>query len=401
VNHPLLLACVFGALVALVPSAPAAASPRQVAAPNAVTDIAPELNGLPVDSFEYRVAKTRADQAATALSNVKTLLASSASELTQLQLEDTRLTNQLADETAQKKDAIISRAAARAGLQALAVDSYVHGQPDPTTDIDVNVATRLLGNRTLTQAVSEEQVDKLQTASATVDSTTRTITADLVARTNGRQRIATVEATREKASTDEVQLTADLAAQQGNLERTRVTATVVGEDFALVALDAYWKAANAMAADDPSCGIPWWALAGITRSESRHGTYGGAHLLANGDVDRVIVGIPLDGTNDTAVIADTDGGTYDGDTVYDRAVGPMQFIPSTWRRWARDGNGDRVSNPSNIYDAALAAAHYLCASGPMQTDDEMRRGFLSYNHSESYATTVLNYAKGYAQFRIL
>jgi membrane-bound lytic murein transglycosylase B len=406
VHRSLLLACVIGALVALVPAVPAAAragtpsAPSAASAPTAPAGIAPELDRLPVDGFEYRVVKAQFDQASTALSEAKTALAASASELTNLQLEDTRLTTQLADATQRKKEATVSRAAARAGLRALAIDSYVHGQPDAGDVVDVNVATRLLGNRTLTQAVSEEQVTKLQAARDAVDDALRTITTDLVARSNGRQRIAVVQAARDKAAADEVQLTADLVTRQGNLERARVTATVVGEDFALVALDAYWKAAQAMVVDDPSCGIPWWALAGITRSESRHGTYGGARLLSNGDVDRIIVGIPLDGTNNTAVIADTDGGAYDGDPVYDRAVGPMQFIPSTWRRWARDGNADRVTNPNNIYDAALAAAHYLCASGPMQTDDEMRRGFLSYNHSESYATTVLNYAKTYAQFTI-
>jgi membrane-bound lytic murein transglycosylase B len=388
VKRPVLLGFVLGALCVLtVPS-------------RATAEISPELNGLPVDGFEYRVARQQLDQASAELSNTQTLLASSTAELTRLHLEDTRLTVQLAEQTTRKKDATMSRAAARAGLRALAVDSYVHGEPDATAMVDVNVATQLMANRTLTQAVSEEQVTKLQTASDAVDSALGTITADLVARTTGRQRIAVVQASREQATADEERLTAALAERQSDLDRARVTATVVGEDFALVALDAYWKAANAIAADDPSCGIPWWALAGITRSESRHGTYGGARLLANGDVDRVIVGIPLDGTNDTAVIADTDGGAYDGDPVYDHAVGPMQFIPSTWRRWAQDGNGDRVTSPNNIYDAALAAAHYLCASGPMQTDDDMRRGFLSYNHSDSYATTVLSYAKTYAQFKI-
>ena len=400
-NRLLLLACVLGALAALVPASPAAANARLPEAPIPTADISPELNGLPVDGFEYRVAKQQFDQAATALSNTTALLAASSTELAQLQVEDTHLTTQLADETELKKDAIVSRSAARAGLRALAIDRYVHGQPDSSDVLDVNAATQLLSNRTLTQAVSEQQVAKLQTASDAVDSTIRTITADLVARTNGRRRIAVVQATRDQAAADEEQLTAALANQQSNLDRARVTATIVGEDFALVALDAYWKAAKAMAVDDPNCGIPWWALAGITRSESRHGTYGGARLLANGDVDRVIVGIPLDGTGDTAVIADTDGGALDGDPAYDHAVGPMQFIPSTWRRWARDGNGDRVASPNNIYDAALAAAHYLCASGPMQTDDELRRGFLSYNHSDSYATTVLNYSKVYAQFQVV
>jgi membrane-bound lytic murein transglycosylase B len=400
VLRPVLLACVLGALVALLPAAPSTAAARGPIAATPTATIAPELNGLPVDGFDYRIIKAQVDQASTALSAAKSLLASSSTELTNLQLEDTRLTTRLAQQTDLKKEATVNRTAARAGLRALAIDSYVHGQPDPGDVVDANVATRLLSNRTLTQAVSEEQATKLKAATAAVDSAVRTITADLVARANGRQRIAAVQAAHDQAATDEVRLTNDLTNQQDNLERARVTATVVGEDFALVALDAYWKASQAMAADDPDCGIPWWALAGITRSESRHGTYGGAKLLSNGDVDRVIVGIPLDGTNNTAVIPDTDGGVYDGDPVYDRAVGPMQFIPSTWRRWARDGNGDRAQDPNNIYDAAAAAAHYLCASGPMRTDDDMRRGFFSYNHSDSYATTVLNYAKAYAQFRI-
>ena len=399
-NRPVLLSGVLGALVALLPSAPAAATAGRAEAPIPVADISSELTGLPVDGIEYRAAKQQFDQASVALANTQALLASSATELTQLQLEDTRLTAELAQETDRKKDGTTSRAAARASLRALAIDSYVHGQPDPSDVVDVNTATQLLSNRTLTQAVSGEQLTKLQTASDTIDRAVRAITADLVARTNGRQRIAIVQATHDQAAADEVRQTANLENQQSNLDRARVTATVVGADFALVGLDAYWKAAQAMASDDPKCGIPWWALAGITRSESRHGTYGGARLLANGDVDRVIVGIPLDGTNNTAVIADTDGGAYDGDPDYDHAVGPMQFIPSTWRRWAQDGNGDRVSSPNNIYDAALAAAHYLCSSGSMQTDDELYRGFLSYNHSDSYATTVLNYAKAYAQFRI-
>jgi membrane-bound lytic murein transglycosylase B len=288
----------------------------------------------------------------------------------------------------------------RAGLRALAIDSYVHGQVDASTVIDVDVATKLLADRSLTKAVSERHVEKLQTAEQNLTDAQDMLALDLTNRTNGRLRMQVVESERQQAASDELTLTEQVARVQASLEDVRVTSDVVGEDFALVALDAYWRAAVAMASDAPNCGISWWALAGITRSESRHGTYGGARLLANGDVNRAIIGIPLDGTNNTAVIGDTDGGAYDGDPVYDHAVGPMQFIPSTWRRWARDGNRDGRADPNNIYDAALAAGHYLCATGPMQTDEEMRRGFYSYNHSETYATIVLNYAKGYARFRI-
>jgi membrane-bound lytic murein transglycosylase B len=215
-----------------------------------------------------------------------------------------------------------------------------------------------------------------------------------------RARTAEIKAEREQAATDANRLSLELVARNDELGQARATATVVGTDFALVALDAYWRAAKATADTDPRCGITWWALAGITRSESRHGTYGGSELLTDGDTSQPIVGIPLNGTNDTAVIGDTDGGTLDGDPFFDRAVGPMQFIPQTWERWKRDGNGDGVANPSNIYDAALSAAGYLCASGPMVTPDDLTRGYLSYNHSEDYAAAVLAYAEGYSRYRI-
>jgi membrane-bound lytic murein transglycosylase B len=362
--------------------------------------IAPELNGVLVDSYLYRTLQTQHQQSATALSSATSLVASSSAELTDLQLDDARLTTEIEAATARKKTATITLAQARAGLRTLAIETYVNGRQEPSITVDLDVATRMLTDQTLTQAVSEQQSSKLRSSTDALAEAVQTLTSDLSARTQDRQRIAQVQSAHDQALQDEARLRADLVAEQGQLEQARVTATVVGEDFALVAVDAYWKAAQRMQTLDPACGIPWWALAGITRSESRHGTYGGAQLLANGDVNRPIIGIPLDGTNNTAVIGDTDGGAYDGDPVYDHAVGPMQFIPSTWRRWASDGNGDGRGDPNNIYDAALAAARYLCATGPMRTDDDMRRGFYSYNHSDAYVATVLNYAKGYANFQI-
>ena len=74
-------------------------------------------------------------------------------------------------------------------------------------------------------------------------------------------------------------------------------------------------------------------LAGIGMVESRHGTYAGGELGPDGTTTVDVIGIPLDGTNNTQAIPDTDGGEYDGDTQWDRAIGPMQFIPGTWARW--------------------------------------------------------------------
>jgi len=142
--------------------------------------------------------------------------------------------------------------------------------------------------------------------------------------------------------------------------------------------------------------VRWWGLAGISRVEGRHGTYGGASLEADGDTTDRIIGIRLDGTRATAVVGDSDGGSLDGDAAYDRAVGPMQFIPETWRRFQADGNADGVASPFNLYDATLAAARYLCrASHGLDADTGLRTAYFAYNHSLPYVDTVLRFARLY------
>lgn len=99
-----------------------------------------------------------------------------------------------------------------------------------------------------------------------------------------------------------------------------------------------------------------------------------------------------------ALIEDTDGGELDGDTVFDRAVGPMQFIPSTWRLFEQDGNLDGELDPQNIYDAALASARYLCAStSTMTTIEGELRAYFAYNHDTQYSQNVLRAGLGYAE----
>ena len=181
----------------------------------------------------------------------------------------------------------------------------------------------------------------------------------------------------------------------------RATATVAGSDLTLVALDAYLRASLDITAVHPDCGLPWWLLAGIGRVESGHGTFADSVLDAAGTARPAIVGIALDGGRGTAVITDTDGGAYDGDTVSDRAVGPMQFIPSTWARYAADGNGDGVTDPQNLYDAAHAAADYLCtAGGDLRSDAGVHRAVFAYNHSEAYVALVLGFTQDYTGFLV-
>ncbi|WP_438854480.1 lytic transglycosylase domain-containing protein [Agromyces sp. M3QZ16-3] len=161
------------------------------------------------------------------------------------------------------------------------------------------------------------------------------------------------------------------------------------------ALAAYALAHVAIAAEEPQCGVDWTTIAAIGAVESGHGSHGGAVIDASGLVTPKILGPALDGDG-VAAIHDTDGGALDGDTTWDRAVGPMQFIPSTWEQWGADANGDGVADPSQIDDAAYATARYLCASGPMSSPEGWRAAVFSYNHLQSYVDKVAGLANGYA-----
>ncbi|GAA1003613.1 lytic murein transglycosylase [Streptomyces thermogriseus] len=158
-------------------------------------------------------------------------------------------------------------------------------------------------------------------------------------------------------------------------------------------LDAYKKAAAKVRAAKPGCNLPWQLLAAIGRVESGHAR--GGKVDAEGTTLSPILGPRLDG-NGFALIRDTDRGVHDGDSEYDRAVGPMQFIPSTWAWAGRDGNGDGAKDPNNVYDAALAAGHYLCRFGwDLSKDADLERAILSYNNSRDYLRTVLTWLEYY------
>ncbi|WP_410538980.1 lytic transglycosylase domain-containing protein [Streptomyces sp. KL2] len=158
-------------------------------------------------------------------------------------------------------------------------------------------------------------------------------------------------------------------------------------------LAAYKRAERTLGEERPGCNLPWQLLAAIGKVES--GQARGGAVDAQGTTHKPILGPALNGVG-FAHISDTDGGAYDGDTVYDRAVGPMQFIPSTWAVWGADGNGDGRKDPNNIYDAALAAGRYLCAGGRNLSDPaDLERAILSYNQSREYLRTVLSWLDFY------
>src|SRR4051794_24661484 len=161
-------------------------------------------------------------------------------------------------------------------------------------------------------------------------------------------------------------------------------------------LAAYQKAANDLALTMPGCNLTWPLLAGIGKVESAHAS--GGKVEPNGTTRGKILGPVLNGGPGMAAIADTDQGVYDGNAQWDRAVGPMQFIPGTWRTFGADGNGDGVKDPHNVFDAARAAGDYLCSGGANLADPQgLVQAVLRYNHSMDYVSTVLRWMQSYSK----
>jgi membrane-bound lytic murein transglycosylase B len=165
------------------------------------------------------------------------------------------------------------------------------------------------------------------------------------------------------------------------------------------ALEAYAYAARVAEVENPECHLSWTTLAGIGMVESHHGTYRGAEIAANGDVNPPIRGVRLDGTNGNLEIIDSEAtkASPAGDPVYARAMGPMQFIPETWRLYGVDANNDGEISPDNFDDAALSAAGYLCFRGKdMATPPGWMNALRAYNHSDQYARAVRDWATAYS-----
>jgi membrane-bound lytic murein transglycosylase B len=185
-------------------------------------------------------------------------------------------------------------------------------------------------------------------------------------------------------------------------QRAKAAASeIAANGIPAAALRAYRTAEATMSVADPGCRLSWQLLAGIGRIESDHGRYNGAVLGADGISTPAIIGLPLDGTAGVAAIADTDNGALDGDTRWDRAVGPMQFIPSTWAMVGVDGDADGTRNPHDLDDAALAAAAYLCVGEyDLSTPIGAQQAVYSYNHSTDYVALVLGVAHAYASGQV-
>lgn len=403
-------------IAALAVPVPATAAPGEgpAAAPDAASaalaPASPDLPGLPplsrelsaisVDSPAYRRARASYDEAAAALAGAQARRVEIDGARSDLSMRAGVLRATIASSDAQAAGFEARLAEVSRALGDLAVNLYVTGAGSRRIDaaltadqpaINDEDRRHVLGTASLDVLLAERvaylaRLEQATARRAAADAELAELEGQLA--DLGSERSTVVEA--------EVAAAAPVAQRRVELEAARALARVDGVDFQLVALDAYHRAASTVAFFEPSCGVRWWAIAGISRVEGHHGTYGGAELDVLGNPSRPIIGIALDGNNATAVIGDSDGGALDGDSAYDRAVGPMQFIPQTWSRFAADGNQDGVATPFNLYDATLAAARYLCtASHGLDADDGLRAAYFSYNHSVEYVDRVLSFARGY------
>lgn len=353
---------------------------------------------LLLESSGYRAAVAARDQA---LATVE--LADRRITELQRQLDDLRVASrQLADGIPRLEDQVanadVAVDEAKADLATLAVLQYVYAGGDSLPE---TLAAASPGGAD--SARREFVIDTVAAGNAHVLATSRarrTAAQQAVELAAGDvvgidQRIVGLEHDLEATTAARSAALTALPELGARVEDERQLSRVTGSDLTLVVVQAYFDAAKTMAVEAPDCGVRWELLAGIGRVESRHGTFGGATVALDGSVSPRIIGIALDGRFGTAVILDSDGGILDGDVVYDRAVGPMQFIPATWRAFGRDGNGDGIADPQNVTDAALSAAAYLCASGPLDTPEREVRAILRYNASMDYVRAVQGNAARY------
>jgi membrane-bound lytic murein transglycosylase B len=260
-----------------------------------------------------------------------------------------------------------------------AIETYLRGDSQSQTVAIANAISQKNSNDAawslgVLQVTNRKTIDLMQAARVRGVNASKELTDALTARERAKAAIAQVErdakTLRRAATAVGVRIEALVVAQ----------APVTIGTMTTVAYEAYRRAAGALASERPSCGLRWELLAAIGKTESDHGA---GRLDSTGVTKPPIIGIPTG--------RDTDGGKYDLDASKDHAVGPMQFIPSTWISYLSDGNGDGISDINNIYDESLAAARYLCVAAgslTLTTKEGVTRAILAYNPNQEYLRTV-------------
>ncbi|HMY09905.1 MAG TPA: lytic transglycosylase domain-containing protein, partial [Marmoricola sp.] len=162
------------------------------------------------------------------------------------------------------------------------------------------------------------------------------------------------------------------------------------------ALAAYQRSAQVVSQADKRCNLPWALLAAMGRAESDHGQLGNSNIDDHGVSKPGAFGPTLNGTEGTKLVNDTDGGKLDRDSVYDRGVGAMQFVPATWKLVKVDGDSDGKADPQNVNDAAMGAAMYLCSGGQnLATRSAKEASLFRFHPDRNYVNLVLRLMEAY------
>lgn len=309
--------------------------------------------------------------------------------------EQARLTRAITEDEKIKADADRSIETLRTQLRHLALQAYV-GADDQSSalaalslDTGVYLASRTA--ITLRRAVTRTSHDRYVQEVAVSTAAAARLRLNRAGLVQATADFAAARTDADDARRAIVRGRTDLGASLIRLRDARALAVVDGTDLPLVVLDAYVHAARIARLITPGCHLSWTLLAGIGSIESGQGTHGGASVRQDGTLTRPIVGIPLDGSNETEVIRDPAGG-------YLRALGPMQFLPTTWARVAVDGDGDGATDIQNLYDAAASAGAYLCRDGrDLASPGDLRTAILSYNFSGAYVGKVTAAMAHYAE----
>lgn len=388
----ILTALLAGALTLLPPVVPQ--RQQQVQPPG----LSPEVAALPATSRDLDRLESERDAAAARLERDRSELADTQAALAAL--DDER---RASDALSARREAELSKTAAslerhRAAVRSVVAEWFVSGTADQRS-LDPTLGAEELEDLRRQAALGSAAADASGAAVRFLASRSAGLDDEVERLSRQQERLAgraeELGGRGERLGRNVVDGEAALVELEADVATARLNATVDGTDISTIALDAYWRAQQTMALIDPDCRISWWMLAGIGRTESRHGTYLGSEIAPGGRVEPPILGPPLDGSNGFRIVADSDGGALDGDTANDRAVGPMQFLPGTWRTVGRDGTGDGTNDPDNIYDASLGSAVYLCRSGDLSVETTLRSAYLTYNRSLPYVETVLGHATSY------
>jgi membrane-bound lytic murein transglycosylase B len=152
----------------------------------------------------------------------------------------------------------------------------------------------------------------------------------------------------------------------------------------------YRHAEQELAITAPRCHLGWPALAAVGRAVSGHAR--GGQVDDRGRTVARLLGPKLSGSVGRRQLPDSDRGRWDGDADRDRAVGPMQIVPSVWRRYSATENAD----PDSVGDAAVTAGRYLCAGDvDLSRPTALRAAIARYSASESFVSSVLAAERDY------